>query len=77
MKRLPAENLGDTAVGDLQDARDVARPGARVRQLYDLLPGAVRQGSPVHIDPAQLVDPTVACSRASKYRTSGYVMFLL
>jgi hypothetical protein len=42
MKRLPAQDLGDAAVGDLQDARDVARPGARVRQLDDLLPGAVR-----------------------------------
>jgi hypothetical protein len=41
-KCLPAQDLGDAAVGDLQDARYVARPGARVRQLDDLLSGAVR-----------------------------------
>lgn len=37
----PAEYLGDTAVGDLEDARDVARPRPRVRQLHDLLAGRV------------------------------------
>jgi hypothetical protein len=48
-----------------------------VRQLDDLLSGAVRQGAAVHVHPTQLVDPAVACGRASKYRTSAYVMFLL
>jgi len=40
----PSKNLGDASVGDLKDAADVARPGPRVGQLDDLLPGGVRQG---------------------------------
>lgn len=46
-------------------------------QLYDLLSGAVRQRPAVDIDSTQLVDPAVACSRASKYRTSAYVVVFL
>ena len=55
----PAQDLGYAAVGDLQDARDVAGPGAAVRQLHDLLPGGVGQRPAVDVDPAQLVHPAV------------------
>ena len=52
---IPAENLGDAAIGDLKDAGYVAWPRTGVGQLHDLLAGRVRQRSPVDIDPAQLV----------------------
>lgn len=56
---VAAQNLRHAAVRDLQDAGDVARPGAAVRQLDDSLPSRVRQGAPVHVDSAQLVHAAV------------------
>ncbi|GIY21057.1 hypothetical protein CDAR_42161 [Caerostris darwini] len=58
---VPAQYLGDAAVGDLEDARDVARTGAAVRQFHDLLSRGIWQGPPVHVHAAQLVDTAVAC----------------
>lgn len=77
LKFLPSKYLRDAAIGDLQDAGDVAWSSARMCQLHDLLPSAVRQRPPVDVDSTQLVDPAVACSRASKYRTSAYVVVVL
>ena len=41
MKFLPSEYFRDASVGDLEDARNVARPGAGMGQLDDLLTGLV------------------------------------
>ena len=37
---------------NLENARDVAGPGARVRQFHDLLPGRIRQRPTIHEDAA-------------------------
>jgi len=56
---LPAENLGDAAIGDLEYAGYVAGAGAAVRQLHDLLPRRVGQRPPVHVDAPQLIHAAV------------------
>lgn len=53
---LPSEYFRDASIGDLEDARDVARPGTRVGQLDDLLSGRVRQRSAVDVNSTQLID---------------------
>lgn len=58
---LPSEDLGDAAVGDLQDPADVAGPCAGVRQLHDLLPRAVGQRPASYKHPAELVNTAVTC----------------
>ncbi|GIY00630.1 hypothetical protein CEXT_240131 [Caerostris extrusa] len=58
---VPAQDLGHAAVRDLEDAGDVAGPGAAVGQLHDLLTRGVWQGTTVHVHAAQLVDAAVAC----------------
>ena len=56
---LPAENLRHASVGDLEDPGDVAGPRPGVRQLDDLLPGRVREGSARDEHAPELVDPRV------------------
>ena len=56
----PSEDFRHTAVGDLEDSADITGPGARVRQLDDLLPRRVGQRPPVDVHAAQLVHSTVA-----------------
>lgn len=63
LRSSPAEDLGDAAVGHLQDAGDVARSGSRVRQLHDLLSRGVWQGPPAHEHAAQLVHAAVPCNK--------------
>ena len=49
---LPPEYLRDASIGDLEYPGDITGPGPLVSQLHDLLPGGVRQGPAVDIDPA-------------------------
>ena len=71
---LPAQYLGDAAVGDLEYPGDITGPGPTVSQLHDLLPGGVRQGTAGHEDPAQLVDPTVTCSDGLSWNKSDWMI---
>ena len=59
---VPAQYLGDAAVGDLEDPGDVAGPGSTVGQLHDLLSGGVWERSARHEDSTQLVDTAVTFS---------------
>lgn len=59
----PSEDLGDTAVADLQYPGDVAWSRARMRELDDLLPRRVRKRSTADEDTPQLVHPAVSCKR--------------
>lgn len=63
---VPTQDLGHATVGHLEDARYVAGPGPAVGQFDDLLSGGVRQGSAVHVHPAELVDATVAWKKNRK-----------
>lgn len=62
----PAEYFGHASVRHLQYAGYVARPGARMRELDDLLSGRVRQWAPVDIYPAQLIDATMTGRRTTE-----------
>lgn len=53
---VPAEDLTDASVGHLQNARNIARTSAAIRQLDDLQPYVVRQWTAVDVCAAQLVD---------------------
>ena len=57
------EDLGHAAVGDLKDAGNITRSGARMRQLDDALARRVRQRPAVHVDAAQLIHAAVTCNR--------------
>ena len=57
---VASENLADAAVGDLENARNIARSGAAVRQLDNALSGGVGQRPPVHEYAAELVHAAVA-----------------
>lgn len=56
---LPAQDLADTAIGHLQDARDVARTRSRMGQLDDLLARRVGQRTTADEHAAQLIDAAV------------------
>ena len=68
----PAEYLRHASVADLEDARYVAGPCARVGQLDDLLPRGVGQGPAVHVDAAELVDAAVARRGAAEDRALAH-----
>lgn len=57
---VPAEDLGDAAVGHPQLTGDDARPDAVMSHLHDFVADVVGQGSAVDEDPAELVDPTLS-----------------
>ena len=52
----PAEDFGDTSMGDPELPGDVAGPDPLVGQLHYPLPHHVRQGTTVHKHPSQLVN---------------------
>ena len=62
----PPQDLADTPIGDLQDAGNVTGSCSGMGQLHNLLPRAVRKGSPIHVDATQLIDPAVAGGAATK-----------
>lgn len=62
------ENLGDAAVGDLQDPGDVAGTGAAVGKLDDPLARRVREGAAVDENPSELVDAAVTCQSKQSHR---------
>lgn len=57
---VPAKDLGDTAVGDPQLARDDTGPDAMVRHLDNLMTDVVGQGPPIDEDASKLVDSPLA-----------------
>lgn len=73
---VPAQYLADAPVRHLQDAGDVAGPGARVGQLDNLLTGRVGQRAPIHVHTAELVDAAVAGRVAAEDRVDALYVAL-
>ncbi len=65
---VAAEDLGDAPVGDLQDARDVARARSRLCQLDDAVTSHVGQRSTVDECATQLVHSRVTCAIQIHYK---------
>lgn len=67
---IPAQNLGDAAMGDTELTGDDAGPDAVMGHFHYLVTDVVRQGSPVDEDPAKLIDPALA-KRGGHWRRGG------
>lgn len=51
----PCENLGHTAIGHLENTRDVAGPDTRMSHFDDLMANVIGEGPPVHVHAPKLV----------------------
>lgn len=73
---ITSKNFANTAIGDLQDARNVTWPSTTVGKLNYSLSCGVGQGTAINKDPSQLVYPTVPYkNRKEQSYSLKYILF--
>lgn len=68
----PSQNFADAAIGDLQYSRNITGPRAGMGQFNNFLTCRVWQGTPVDIDAAKLIYPTVSSCGTAKQGALTY-----